>query len=487
MGIRTRKIAQILGGVNTSTTKLSSSNLDVSFENISDTGTAGTKVATGTTAQRGSTTGQIRFNTSTGLAEYYTGTDFKIIDTAPTVTSISPSTALSANTSIAITGNNFSSGATVQFIGNDGTVYNSPTVTFNNATSITALTPATALTVNNEPYDVKVINLSGLSSTLNDALDAGSNPSWSTASGNLTTSLEGLSVSTSVLATDVDAGQTITYSLVSGSLPTGLSLNSNSGAITGTAGSVGADTTSTFTLSASDGVNSATRSFNIVVIDNGNPWGWWKSEDITDGGNWSDTSGNNRTLVRVGSSISYNGSNSTFNNQKTLTHSSASTGNYYWVNESPIAYNNDFSFFAVCEKTSSGSYADALFVFNDNNSNADNSLSYDATGYHAWGQDSNGDTFTHGKSIVFIKKSGSTVTCSYLPNGTSFTTRHTLTGHFTQSHTWNRFSIFNFIHPSHSGHSYVGTIAECIYFKDNAISDSLRNSYRDYFKNKFNI
>ena len=41
--------------------------------NITDTGTEGTKVASGTTAQRGSTTGQFRFNSTTGLAEYYTG------------------------------------------------------------------------------------------------------------------------------------------------------------------------------------------------------------------------------------------------------------------------------------------------------------------------------------------------------------------------------------------------------------------------------
>ena len=482
---RARDLSKLLGTANNGV--IPNSNLGVSFENISDSGTTGTKVASGTTNQRGSTAGQIRFNTTTGLAEYYTGTEFKSIDVPPTVTAISPSTALSANTSITITGNNFFSGATVQFIGNDGTVYNSPTVTVNNSGSITALTPATALTVANEPYDVKVTNASGLSSILNDSLDAGSSPAWSTASGNLTSVLEGFAVNTSVSATDVDAGQTISYSVASGTLPTGVSLNSSTGAITGTAGSVASDTTNTFTINATDGANSASRSFNIITLENGNPWGFWKSEDITNGGNWSDTSGNNRTLVRVGSAISYNGSNSTFNNQKTLTHSSRSNGNYYWVNESPITYNNDFSFFAVCEKTESGTYADALFVFNDNNSSPDNSPSYDVNGYHTWGQDSQGDSFTHGKSIVFIKKSGSTVTCSYLPSGTSFTTRFTLTGHFTQSHTWDRFSLFNIIHATHPNHSYVGTIAECIYFKDNAISDGLRNTYRDYLKSKFNI
>ena len=56
--------------------------------NIVDSGTEGTKVASGTTAQRGSTTGQIRFNSTTGLAEYYTGTAFKTIDSPPTVSSI---------------------------------------------------------------------------------------------------------------------------------------------------------------------------------------------------------------------------------------------------------------------------------------------------------------------------------------------------------------------------------------------------------------
>ena len=42
---------------------------DFKFENIVDIGTEGTKVATGTTAQRGSTTGQWRYNTTTGFFE----------------------------------------------------------------------------------------------------------------------------------------------------------------------------------------------------------------------------------------------------------------------------------------------------------------------------------------------------------------------------------------------------------------------------------
>ena len=41
----------------------------VSFNNINDTGTEGTKVASGTTAQRGTTTGQWRYNTTTNFFE----------------------------------------------------------------------------------------------------------------------------------------------------------------------------------------------------------------------------------------------------------------------------------------------------------------------------------------------------------------------------------------------------------------------------------
>ena len=44
--------------------------------NIVDSGTEGTKVASGTTAQRGSTTGQFRFNTSLNRFEGHDGTSF---------------------------------------------------------------------------------------------------------------------------------------------------------------------------------------------------------------------------------------------------------------------------------------------------------------------------------------------------------------------------------------------------------------------------
>jgi len=237
----------------------------VSRVNIVDTGTEGTRVALGTTAQRGSTQGQFRFNSTTGLAEYYDGTSFKSIDSPPTISSISPTTEDAGNANIVITGSNFTSGATVKFIGADNTEYTSPSVAVNSATQITATTPSGGLSAANEPYDVKVTNVSGLSVTLADALDAGGIPAWTTAAGQIGGEItEGDTVNTTVVATDPDS-TAITYSLVSGALPSGLTLNTSTGAITGTAPAVSSDTTSSFTLGATSGADTTNRAFNIIV------------------------------------------------------------------------------------------------------------------------------------------------------------------------------------------------------------------------------
>lgn len=242
--------------------------LGTGFVNISDTGTEGTKVASGTTAQRGSTTGQIRFNTTTGLAEYYTGTAFKTIDSPPTISSLDVTEVDSnagGNQTIVITGGNFQSGATVTFVGASGTDFNASTVTVDSDTQITAVAPKASFLNAQEPYGVKVQNTSGLSATLAEQINVDSNPVWSTASGQIGGSLfEGDTVNTSVTATDAD-GDTITYSVQSGSLPSGTSLNSSTGAITGTASAVSADTTSSFTLRATANSKTADRAFSIII------------------------------------------------------------------------------------------------------------------------------------------------------------------------------------------------------------------------------
>jgi len=243
---------------------------DFKFEDIVDTGTEGTKVASGTSAQRGSTAGQLRFNSDTGLAEYYTGTAFKSIDAPPTVSSLDVTEVDSqagGNQTIVITGSGFNSGATVTFLGASGTDFNASTVTVDSATQVTAVAPKASFLNAQEPYGVKVENTSGLSATLASQINVDTSPSWSTASGSLGTLMEGASANLSATATDAD-GDTIVYSVQSGSLPAGTSLNTSTGAITGTLSDVSADTTSNFTLRATANTKTADRAFSIIVENN---------------------------------------------------------------------------------------------------------------------------------------------------------------------------------------------------------------------------
>ena len=265
---KARDISKLLSTANG---KIAGENLDVSFENITDTGTEGTRVATGTSAERGSTAGQLRFNTTTGLAEYYTGTSFKSIDAPPTVSSVGNNniaqTQIDSGYDLSITGSGFLSGATVKFIGADNTEYNSPTVTVNSDSSITATVP-NSVTNANEPYSIRVTNLSGLSNTLADAFNVDGQPAWQTASGSLGNTTEASAVNLSVSATDPES-DTITYSETGGTVlsTNGLSINSATGAITGTAPTVLADTTLSFTLRATSGTQTADRAFSIIVKD----------------------------------------------------------------------------------------------------------------------------------------------------------------------------------------------------------------------------
>jgi len=263
---KARDLADLLSASNG---KIPSSRLDVSFENISDTGTEGTKVASGTTAQRGSTAGQIRHNSTTGLVEVFDGSSFKSIDSPPTVTAVDVTEVDSqagGNQTIVITGTNFASGAVVTFVGNSAADFDASTVTIDSATQITAVSPKASFLNAQEPYGIKVQNVSGLFAQLSGQINVDSAPTWSTASGSLGSLYDSMrsSASFSTTATDLE-GDTIVYSLQSGSLPSGLSLNTSTGAITGTASAVGSDTTSSFTLRATANSKTADRAFSILV------------------------------------------------------------------------------------------------------------------------------------------------------------------------------------------------------------------------------
>ena len=264
------------------------------FNNISDQGTEGTKVATGTTAQRGSTTGQWRFNTSTGFFEgrNSAGT-FSTLEPTPIVSSVDVTEVDSqagGNQTIVITGENFSSGAVATFVGSTAQ-FDASTTTVDSATQITAVAPKSSFLNAQEPYKVKVSAASGLGGTSATGLiNVDSAPSWTTSAGSLGTLTE---IATgnhfTVAATDAD-GDTIAYSLQSGSLG-GLSLNSSTGVISGDPTDVSSDTTNSFTLRATANGKTADRAFTYVTknVNTGLHAGI-ASSSMTGGTAWFDSS-----------------------------------------------------------------------------------------------------------------------------------------------------------------------------------------------------
>ena len=263
---KARDLSKLLS---TSNGKIAGSNLDVSFENISDTGTTGTKVASGTTAQRGSTTGQWRYNSSTGFFEGRGASEFNSLEPTPTVTSVDVTEVESqagGNQTFVVTGTNFTSGGVIAFVGSSAQ-FNANTTTFNNATQVTAVAPKSSFLNAQEPYTVKFTASSGnAGSSATGLINVDTAPTWTTNAGSLGSVEESTSANFTVVASDAE-GDTVAYSVQSGSLPSGLSLNSSSGGITGTAPSVSGDTTSNFTLRATANTKTVDRAFSIITSE----------------------------------------------------------------------------------------------------------------------------------------------------------------------------------------------------------------------------
>tara|TARA_Y100000592_G_scaffold99729_1_gene176920 strand:- start:146 stop:1726 length:1581 start_codon:yes stop_codon:yes gene_type:complete len=239
--------------------------------NIVDTGTEGTKVAVGTTAQRGSTTGQWRFNTTTGFFEGINNAgDFSTLEPTPTVTNVDVTEVASdagGNETFVITGTNFSSGGVIAFIGSSAQ-FNASTTTFNNATQVTAVAPKASFLNAQEPYKIKFTASSGVAGTSATGLiNVDNAPAWTTSAGTLATILDNATGTHATLAATDAEGDTITYSETGGTNITGagLSLNSSTGAISGDPTDVTSSTTVSFTGRATAGSKTTDRSFNIII------------------------------------------------------------------------------------------------------------------------------------------------------------------------------------------------------------------------------
>ena len=241
------------------------------FNNISDQGTEGTKVATGTTAQRGSTTGQWRYNTTTGFFEgRNTSGVFSTLEPTPTVTSVDDGevdSAAGGNQTIVITGTNFTSGAVVTFVGNAGANFDASTTTIDSVTQITAVAPKASFLNAQEPYIVKVTSSSGVAgSSATGLINVDNTPTWSTSAGSLGSIAENATGNHFTVAASDAEGDTVAYSLQSGSLA-GLSLNSSTGVISGDPTDVSSDTTNSFTLRATAGSKTVDRAFTYITTN----------------------------------------------------------------------------------------------------------------------------------------------------------------------------------------------------------------------------
>jgi hypothetical protein len=249
---------------------------DFTGKNRVMTGTKGTKIQSGTTAQRVDETARIRYNSTNNLMEYYNGTEWKSIDAPPVVQAITPADMPSIpdggsatdSVTFTITGSGFAAGASVTFESSTGgATVTADSVTVNSNTNISAtVDDRSNISEANDPYNIKVTNVSGLSASLGEGLTVNSAPTFTVAAGSLGSFFDGTAQTITTGATDVES-DTLTFEIVSGTLPGGLSLNSSNGTISGTlsTGDTSANTYN-FTIAVSDTAsNQQTRAYSITV------------------------------------------------------------------------------------------------------------------------------------------------------------------------------------------------------------------------------
>lgn len=210
------------------------------------------------------TIGQPYFNGQEQRLELYAGTGWQnIVSETPGIVSVSGNYLESTNSAtLEITGTNFTTGAVVSAIGTNGVEVNANSTTVNSIVSATAV--FSGLSNAYEPYDIKITNTSNLFGLIPDVLYINASPVWQTAAGLLGTFDEQVSINLSALSAS-DSDSTVTYALASGSsLPSGVTLNSTTGVISGTLPDISTDTTYTFTINATDGLNTIPRIFSLI-------------------------------------------------------------------------------------------------------------------------------------------------------------------------------------------------------------------------------
>lgn len=234
-------------------------------------------VPKGTSVQASTVTaGALRYNTTTGQLEVADGSAYSGVGLeAPTLSSISPTNVNEnvdgATVNFTVTGENFLSGITAVLVGTDASEVAFDSITRDSKTQLTCTLTVSNLDNTKEPYDIKVTNVGGLSTTLADQVNLNAAPAFQTAAGSLGVfeDNERSGINITIEATDPESAAGVELRILSGSIPPGLTFtdNGNSTAtISGTADAVASDTVSNFTIEANDAAsNSSTRAFSIQI------------------------------------------------------------------------------------------------------------------------------------------------------------------------------------------------------------------------------
>jgi hypothetical protein len=184
-------------------------------------------------------------------------------ETKPTISSISPSTVTNAQTSITITGSNFTSVPQVEFLNpSTGIWYVADTVTYNNSTSLTV----NATLGVDGTYKIRIENPDGnavISST--NILTVSDAPTWTTSAGTLGTFAGDFSGTLATVVATSDSA--VTFSEVGSNL-SGANVTLSSGGVLSTTDFGGSSTQATtynFTLRATDAEGqTADRNFSLT-------------------------------------------------------------------------------------------------------------------------------------------------------------------------------------------------------------------------------
>ena len=394
---------------------------------------------------------------------------------------------------------------------------------FNDTITGTATT-STTITVSDESSNTSCNLLFATSNTGNVAPKTGSNLTFNSSNGALSATTF---VGSGSQLTSLPAGQ-LTGSLpaIDGSALTGI----DASAVTTGTTKVQTNATSIVNQVSGAGIGTFTaQGLNVTGIvtatsmkvfssgidyewQGGTAMAWWKSEDIVSVSSWpAAKGGSDANLVsHATSGLSYNSSDSSFNNHKTIQHSGNNTGGLHTSNDD-IGYwwngNDAFTVIMAMRKeqhNGGSSYGDSFFVHNVNGvgGQATSSWSIGPYGDHTWGGQYGEmwggiQNYFEGlemrfsfpwRGLFMVRMSGGFDYGELSVNAGSgwkrLDLRHNPPSGLGSS--WRALSIFT-NSAANSGHSGTGRIAEWAYWRNKRLGGNELDAVTKSWCNKFNL